>query len=231
MVSVHRVSGLLGLCLVPFLGCSQNAAQPTKDPILPNHAEVGSAKRLAQGPVADKKVPAKPTSPPKEASPTQVADPAKQAPEPSTKSAEATKPEPSNKPAETPKPEPSDKPAEAPKPPPKRGALIPQKLSSKQLSAIEKDRLLVFGKDYDAQKHCPKETSVHAEGVEMFSIHGRPGYLVILCSGSLDGEVNVVSVFHKSKGYTLKKLLPAYHTYRISNYKLAKTVKKLLKKL
>lgn len=109
--------------------------------------------------------------------------------------------------------------------------LVPQKLSKHQHLALEKEELQVFNRSYRAKKFCPSEIVVEPDSVELFTIRNRPRYRVALCTGSLDGVPNKVTVFTQNNKRKSKTLRPAFHTYRISNTKLIDTVERLIKKL
>lgn len=109
--------------------------------------------------------------------------------------------------------------------------LVPRTLSKHQHLALEKEELQVFNRSYRAKKFCPSEIVVEPDSVELFTIRNRPRYRVALCTGSLDGVPNKVTVFTQNNKRKSKTLRPAFHTYRISNTKLIDTVEKLIKKL
>lgn len=108
--------------------------------------------------------------------------------------------------------------------------LVGETLSKKQRLALQKQTLRIFETSYRAEKYCPPDVVIQADSLSIYSIPGRPDYRVVLCTGSLDGESNVVSVFSRQKGRKSKTVWPISSTYRISNAKLADTAKSLLAK-
>lgn len=110
----------------------------------------------------------------------------------------------------------------------RRLKMVREKLSMDQHVALQKETLRVFGRGYSAKPFCP-ETVVEPSSVEIYSVAGHGAFRIVLCTGSLDGELNVVTVFTRD-GRTLSEVVePKRSSSRIEDPKLRATAKTLLK--
>jgi len=98
------------------------------------------------------------------------------------------------------------------------------------ISLFDKNKIVAGGKEWDALKYCNEETISNPDQLEAFSLNDQEDELVILCSGTLDGEENVVSIFSKKGSPKTKRLRPVKSSSRISDKTLIKAVEELLKK-
>lgn len=92
---------------------------------------------------------------------------------------------------------------------------------------FNEEKVLAFGKEWDAKKYCNEETVANPEMIEVYSLKHSAYDLAILCPGTLDGDENVVSVFSKSELPKTLKVKPRDGKSRISDQTLRRVIRTL----
>ena len=86
------------------------------------------------------------------------------------------------------------------------------------LGPFAKGRLRVFGKDIEAKKWCNEATLSNPDQAEVYALDGA---VVLLCTGTVDGEANVVTLFRKGREPSSKTVKPQVSSHRVTDEVLA----------
>jgi hypothetical protein len=89
------------------------------------------------------------------------------------------------------------------------------------------EQLSAFGVRHPAERYCTEETRINPGDLFTYHIEGRPE-LVFHCPGSLDGDMNVVTVFGPGEPPRSRSIRPEPTSHIIIRPVLQRTVKQLL---
>lgn len=95
------------------------------------------------------------------------------------------------------------------------------------IAKMESNKIVVFGKEWNAITYCNEETVLNPDTLEAYSFRNNGYELALICPGSLDGEVNTVSVFSPRLPPQTKRVMPISSSNRIGDDVLAKTILEL----
>lgn len=94
---------------------------------------------------------------------------------------------------------------------------------------LGRGKLIVNAKEWDAGKYCNEQSIANPEQIELYKLLQKKNDFVVLCTGTLDGEENVVTLF-PSKGLPKsRRVKPKSSSHRISDEVLRTTIRELLK--
>lgn len=116
----------------------------------------------------------------------------------------------------------------APKSPPYFIALKPHPEASKVTSTLSTGKLTVIGKEYDAKLYCNEQSLSNPEQIQVYALNGRLDRVLVLCTGSLDGEQNIATIFYPDRDPVKKELNPPKNSSRVTDRQLQDTFKKLV---
>lgn len=97
-------------------------------------------------------------------------------------------------------------------------------------SKFSAEKMTVLGKEWSGSEFCNEDAIDNPETFEAYTTGHAEYEIATLCPGSLDGTMNVVSVFSKTKSPKSKKVSPLSSSSRITDEVLNKTVQGLLTK-
>ena len=93
---------------------------------------------------------------------------------------------------------------------------------------LGRGKLVVNGKEWDAKKYCNEQSIVNPEQIELYQLLQKTTAYVVLCTGTLDGEENVVTLFPAKGWPKSRRVKPANSKSRISDDVLRKTIRGLI---
>lgn len=94
---------------------------------------------------------------------------------------------------------------------------------------LGRGKLVVNGKEWDAKKYCNEQAIANPEQIELYSLNEGPE-MVVLCTGTNDGEENLVTVFPSQGWPKSRKVKPKKSKSRISDEVLRNTIIRLTRK-
>lgn len=100
----------------------------------------------------------------------------------------------------------------------------PVPIATKTFEKYDQGSIVALGKTYPVSKVCDAGGDVSA-----YDIKNSDYEVAILCRGVLDGDLNYVSVFSKTKPSKTTKVKPKYGSSAITDDVFKKTVEKLVK--
>jgi hypothetical protein len=94
---------------------------------------------------------------------------------------------------------------------------------------LGRGKLIVNGKEWDARKYCNEQSIANPEQIELYQLLRKKTAFVVLCTGTLDGEENVVTLF-PAKGWPKSSRVKSEKSKsRVSDDVLRKTIRGLIK--
>lgn len=114
------------------------------------------------------------------------------------------------------------------KTPPFYIVLKPHPEAKKVMETLSAGKLTVMGKAYEAKSYCNEQSIAHSEQIQVYTLNGRLDRVLVVCSGSLDGEMNTATIFYPDRDPVRKDLSPPKDSSRVTDRQLQDTFKKLV---
>ena len=105
--------------------------------------------------------------------------------------------------------------------------LKPLSESDRRVYYKDESTIVAFEKEYSGKAVCTSQAMNNPDEVARFEVVGSKDVLVVLCTSTLDGEENSVTVFKKGRPQKTKRLNAQKSSYRISEGQLKQIVEKL----
>lgn len=114
------------------------------------------------------------------------------------------------------------------KSPPYYIALKPHPEADKVTATLSTGKFTVIGKEYEAKSYCNEQSISNPNQIQVYALNGRLDRVLVLCSGTLDGERNIATIFYPDREPVKKELNPPKGSSRVTDRQLQDTFKKLV---